>query len=152
MKWICADACFLIALYNEKDIPRRRKAESCFTEFFATSLHRLVVPWPALYETVSTKMARRARTIRQIDSDWKKLRSRNQLEFVDDSNFRDKALDECLTEAAKDSGRYRPLSLVDRVIRGLLSDPNIKIDVLLTFNIGDFSDVCRKFKKEICPY
>lgn len=152
MRRICADSGFLIALYEKgRDPEHHELAESCFEELFESVPNRLVVPWPALYETVSTRMVRRAASVRKIDIHWKTLRLRDQLDFVDDSPFRDIALDECLSETAKPPGTYRPLSLADRVIRGLLSDRNLHIDVLLTFNVGDFSDVCRKFRREIVP-
>jgi hypothetical protein len=38
----------------------------------------------------------------------------------------------------------RPLSLVDTVIREMLSDESLKIDYLITFNIKDFIDVCSR--------
>ena len=38
----------------------------------------------------------------------------------------------------------RNLSLVDVIIRLILDDPTVKIDYLVTFNVGDFSDVCQR--------
>ncbi len=151
MKRICADTGFLIALYDERDPKLHHIAVSCFVELFEEAPNRLVIPWPALYETVSTRMARQMRSVRKIDVHWKMLRSRGQLEFADDSRFRAPALDECLLETAKQPGRYRPLSLADRVIRGLLSSRDLKLDALLTFDVQGFADVCRKFGKEIAP-
>jgi len=40
--------------------------------------------------------------------------------------------------------RTRPLSLVDCVVRLILDDVNTKINYFITFNRGDFSDVCRR--------
>jgi len=37
----------------------------------------------------------------------------------------------------------RSLSLVDCVLRGLLRDINVRVDAFMTFNEGDFADVCR---------
>ena len=41
----------------------------------------------------------------------------------------------------------RPISLVDMVIRKMLDDVDLKTDAIITFNPGDFDDVCRKNKK-----
>ena len=43
----------------------------------------------------------------------------------------------------------RRLSLVDTVIRLMLDDINLKIDAVITFNVGDFSDVCQKKSIEL---
>jgi hypothetical protein len=34
------------------------------------------------------------------------------------------------------------MSLVDITLRLMLDDVNLKIDALITFNVGDFVDVC----------
>jgi hypothetical protein len=46
---------------------------------------------------------------------------------------------------------YRALSLVDRVVRLMLSDFNLKIDFFITFNAGDFHDLCTRAKIVMIP-
>lgn len=150
MKNICADSCFLIALYDESD-PYHSESERYFVEAFENTRNRLVVPWPVLYESVSTRMVRSIPRMTKFERDWTMLKVRNQLLFLDGSAFRERAIEGCLLELGRPRGSYRYLSLVDRVIRELISDVNIKIDALLTFNIPDFVDLCFKLGKEIVP-
>ncbi len=69
--------------------------------------------------------------------------------MLSDLPFREDVMDECFDELAKPTGHARNLSLVDRVIRRALSDVNVRIDALITFNPADFADVCRKHNRQI---
>jgi len=53
------------------------------------------------------------------------------------------AFDECVTAVPRGLQSYRALSLVDRILRALLEDPDVHLDGLWTFNPGDFADVCQ---------
>jgi len=75
---------------------------------------------------------------------WVTLKSQQRLDFLYDTDFRQAALDECFSELERTPRSYRPLSLADRVIRKILSETNYKIDAFITFNIGDFQDVCAR--------
>jgi hypothetical protein len=55
-------------------------------------------------------------------------------------------MDACFVGSSK-----RPLSLVDCVVRELLSEARLQTNALATFNVPDFYDVCRKFRKKIIP-
>jgi predicted nucleic acid-binding protein len=147
---ICADAGFLIAIYGERD-GYHTTASECFEEYFNRPGNTLILPWPVLYESVSTRMTRLARRIQRIEADFTSLRLKGQLSFLDDSPFREQALDECFQEAKSASRHYRSLSLVDRVIRALLSHTNTRIGAFATFNPRDFHDVCRRFRRTIIP-
>ena len=63
-----------------------------------------------------------------------------KVEFVYDDNYRDSAYNLML----KENEKGRTLSLVDMIIRLMIADGNLKKDALVTFNVGDFEDVCRK--------
>ena len=41
------------------------------------------------------------------------------------------------------------MSVVDSVIREIITDINVKIDYLITFNIKDFQDLCALRRIEI---
>jgi hypothetical protein len=84
-----------------------------------------------------------------LDRDWTILRERGQLIFLDDQEFREPALGECLAEVSRPPAHYRALSLTDRVIRLILSEINTKIDAFITFNAKDFVDVCEKLGLEL---
>jgi len=145
---LCADAGFLIGLYDDRD-EHHAEASNQFASYFQSGSNRLVIPWPILYETVSTRMARRRKSLAMLERDWKRLLLRQQLELLSDLPFREGVVEECF-EGLGDH-RYRALSAVDRVVRRILSDRKVRIDAFITFNPGDFADVCRQFGRQLCP-
>jgi predicted nucleic acid-binding protein len=146
---VCLDACFLIGLYDERDQHHERSQE-LFAEIFDTPARNVaVILWPALYEAVSTQLVRHRRRTSRMERDWRRLVSMRSLVFMDDQPYRDEAFELCLRELDKPPASYRPLSLTDRVLRGVLADTNARVDALMTFNIGDFADVCRKAGRQI---
>ncbi len=140
MATICADAGFLIALYDPRD-PHHEHASGRFEAFFAPESlrHVLLAPWPILYESLNTRQARRRPALQQLSTDWNILEQREQLILLSDETYRDQALRDYLEIFAQGP---RTLSLADRVIRAVLADSANTIDALLTYNPGDFSDVC----------
>ncbi len=145
---ICVDTGFLIGLYSEKDPRVRSKAENLFLQYFNNNIqNKLLVPWPILYEAVATQMTKSQKRMEALNRDWKFLYKQGRLEFLDDKPFREKAIDESFKELLQDPLHYRGLSLADRVIRNMLSEPNLRIDYFITFNRGDFIDVCMRFHR-----
>ena len=148
MKSISVDAGFLIGLYDESD-QFHLKAAEYFLSFFDSTRNRLLIPWPVLYETVSTRMVKNRKGLALLERDWKLLRGQGRLELLPDTQFRDAAIDECFEELGKPNPHYRSLSAVDRVLRKMLSDVNIQIHAFVTFNPKDFRDVCIRFGCEL---
>ena len=147
---ICVDTGFLIGLYSEKDPRLRLKAENLFLQHFNNNIqNKLLVPWPILYEAVGTQMTKNQKRMEALNRDWKFLYKQRRLELLDDKPFREKAIDESFNELLQDPHHYRGLSLTDRVIRNMLSEPNLKIDYFITFNKGDFIDVCTRFHRKL---
>jgi len=146
MNDICVDTGFLLGLYVESD-QYHKQAERCFSDYFADGQNRLIVPWPILYETVSTRLVRNRPAMNLMERDWKRLARQGCLQMLSDVPFRDGAIDECFDELKRPSVRARALSLVDRVIRRALADVNVRIDFLITFNSADFADVCKKHNR-----
>ena len=147
---ICADAGFLIGVYDQRD-ERHNEAVNDFVKLFGKGANRLLIPWPVLYETVSTRMARNLRALAQMERDWKRLQTLSQIEFIPDGPFREGVLDECFEELRRPLRHYRSLSAADRVVRRMLSDVNLRIQGFITYNPADFIDVCHKFGREIYP-
>jgi predicted nucleic acid-binding protein len=145
---ICADSCFLIAIYDETDT-NHGKAVECFTVQIERGPHTLVIPWPVLYESISTRMVRAGRRMTRIDTHFKSLRATRKLDFLDDHRFRDRALSKCFS--SETGIPYHALSLVDRVIHEMLMDRSLQTQALATFNVRDFREVCAKFRKKILP-
>jgi hypothetical protein len=141
MSAICVDSVFLLGLYDDRDQYHAR-ANELFVAYFSNTMNRLLVPWPVLYETVSTRLVRRQKNLALFERDWRMLTGRHQLILLDDAPYRQAAIDECLHEVRGHRRGLRPLSLTDRVIRCILGETRIKVDVLITFNVADFADVC----------
>ena len=58
-----------------------------------------------------------------------------------DDDYRKDALDLTFKYSI---GNKRNLSLADNIIRLILDSEKFNIDYLITFNVKDFSDVCKK--------
>ncbi len=150
MRYLCVDACYLIALYDPRD-PHHTKAERSFKPLFENRANQFVAVWPILYETLGTRMARRQGYVESIMRDFSKFSAASRFQRLDDSPYRDDSLSEVFHEVLRPRSSYRPLSLADRVIRRVLADVNVKTDGLVTFNVPDFADVCKKRQIEILP-
>lgn len=104
------------------------------TRFEAFEGHRLILPWPCLYETLRTRFVKKPGAMQRFAA----ISGRRNVERLDDLPYRDAALEQTLRTA-----RRRPMSLVDMVMRLMLEDINVRVTGLLTFNRKDFHDVCR---------
>jgi hypothetical protein len=68
------------------------------------------------------------------------------VEYLDDAPYREAALDLAFSSSLTD---FRPLSMVDCLIRLLLDDINVRVHYLATFNRADFNDLCQKRRIEL---
>ncbi len=103
---------------------------------------QLVVPWPTMYETLRTKFVKKTLALKQL----KDYLARPHVERLDDTRYREDAMKLTFSSALT---QHRPLSMIDCLIRLIMEDKNVKIDLLATFNERDFADVCRKQKIEM---
>ncbi|HEY8780855.1 MAG TPA: hypothetical protein VIM16_04505 [Mucilaginibacter sp.] len=133
-KSILIDSCFWFSLYDKRDRYHNKAI------FLAELIHgnNLLIPWPTLYETINTRFSKNLVWLSGFESYIYKA----DTFLINDLRYRENALSEIF-------GSTRPLSLVDRVIRSILSDESLKIDYLLTFNTGDFIDLCNFRRIEI---
>ncbi|GHT44918.1 hypothetical protein AGMMS49965_21400 [Bacteroidia bacterium] len=92
----------------------------------------IILPYPILYETLNTRFVKRREWLTTFDD----LLRRESTKLIPDEPYKNKALSSVLYNAS------RPLSLVDMTIRLMLDDVNLNINALITFNVGDFSDLC----------
>lgn len=97
----------------------------------------VLIPWPCLYETFRTQFARKRPAVQRLET----LLRKPHVELLDDAPYRDPGLDDAIRSGI--AGK-RPISLVDMVIRLILDDTGVRTDCLLTFNVPDFQDVCRR--------
>ncbi|PYV21505.1 MAG: hypothetical protein DMG27_20610 [Acidobacteria bacterium] len=133
----------MIGLYDESDDLHSRAAAH-FSTYFGQIPNQMIVAWPILYESISTKMVRQRKNFEALDKGWRALRAHGQLLLLDDQEFRESAMDECLAEVSRPPRHYRALSLTDRVLRGVLASADTRVDLFITFNPQDFVDVCRQ--------
>jgi hypothetical protein len=129
-KNLLLDSGFWYALYDARD--QYHEEATQFTEYL--EFYNLLIPWPSLYETLNTRFVRHPEWLRAFEH----YLHRPDIVRLPDEGYRDTALNSVLS-----IGRgWRSISLVDMVIRSMIADPNIKIDVMITFNQDDFTDVC----------
>ena len=137
-KTALVDSGFWIALLDERDEhykEAQQKAE--------TLLHlRYIFPWPILYETLRTRFVRRPLAVRKFESFLK----RPNTTYLEDAKYRMDALAATLSDRPQGG---RAFSLVDNVLRMIISDMSVRVDYVLTFNVGDFADVCRRRQVEM---
>jgi len=97
----------------------------------------LVIPFPTQYETLNTRFCKR----REWVDRYEKYLNDYRVYYIFDEKYRDDVFKMTLSEARRGS---RPISLVDNIIRAVLSDDTVDIDALVTFNVEDFEDICRE--------
>ena len=137
-KIFLADTGFWFALYEPRDAYYLKANE--IAELIADQ--NILLPWPSLYETINTRFAKRKDYMQLFEI----FVSKSNVSLVNDDIYKDRAL-KLAFECSK-IGK-RPFSLVDIILREILSDDSYKINYLLTFNKADFIDICNKRKIEI---
>ena len=137
-KTILTDSCFWLGLIDATDQHHGR------SELIAGLIapYQIIVPWPILYETMSTYLARRRSQLILLEE---LIRRPNVLLF-DDKDYKDEALHEVLTLNRQAGYTY---SLADCVIREILRDVNLRLHYFVTFNQKDFVDICVSRRIEI---
>jgi predicted nucleic acid-binding protein len=100
-----------------------------------------LVPWPTLYEVMKTRLVKDPTKVAKLDAE---LRSPG-VRILDDRPYRQQAFDDCL----RDRSERRAISLVDRILRAVVRDVNVRVDAVVTFNPADFADVCRARRIEL---
>ena len=105
---------------------------------------RIVFPFPCFYEIITTNFAKPKNKHKLLA--FENLLKNSNVEYIDDTIYKDKALFN-VYELNKKS--FISHSLVDAVIREMLSDINLKPDFLVTYNVKDFIDICLKRRIEI---
>lgn len=123
---ILLDTGFWIALLDPSDEQEKiAEAERIAEEIEG---ERLIVPYPTLYEFVSSRLSRRDAVY-----EFERLISRPNVEPLPDTKYKEKALENFFINNRK---LYNDLSLVDEVIKLIIRDKNVKIDYIATFDIA----------------
>jgi predicted nucleic acid-binding protein len=133
MENVLVDTGIWLAMFDPKDPYAGDVKEKA--EFL--DVYQVVLPWPTLYEALRTRMVRNRHALQRFESYLK----RPHIQFLDDADYREKALDLAFWSSLK---RSRPLSMVDCLLRLMLDDTNVKVNYLATFNHPDFIDICAR--------
>jgi predicted nucleic acid-binding protein len=128
---IIVDSGFWFGLYEERDQHHNKAIE--LVDYLDKA--NIIIPFPCLYEMINTRFTKR---IEYMES-FRNLIERDNVLMVNDAPYKDIALK--LTMDASIC-RKKQFSLVDMIIRLMISDVNMDIHYLMTFNKGDFIDIC----------
>lgn len=134
-KAILIDTGFWLGLFDPEDSYHK---ESCdLLELIKLEHFTLLLPFPCLYEIIRTKYVKNKVRLAAFDSFIKS----NNVHFIFDELYRDQALQKVFA-----LNKHEPIthSLVDSIIREMISDINLKLDYLITNNAKDFADICAK--------
>lgn len=128
-KRVLLDTCFWIGLFDPSD-PHHASAQTLY-EVHVERMH-VIAAWPCLYEFMGTRFVKKPAQVASLRA----ALSQPGVHHVDDDPYRAQALSQSLHDGK------RHLSLVDRVLRAMIDDPDVRIDVVVTANLKDFRDVC----------
>ena len=134
---VLVDSGFFIALFNQRD--QHHASARRLEEWL--DLVPIVLPWPILYETVNTRLARRPEILAKFGA----IARSPETMLLDDSPYREGSF---ATVLAQDAASVR-LSLVDAVLCSIIEDANVPISAMLTFNERDFVAVCHRHNVEL---
>ncbi|MCC6550057.1 MAG: hypothetical protein IT279_08315 [Ignavibacteriaceae bacterium] len=110
--------------------------------------NKIIFPWPCLYETISTRLARRKDQLIQLEKTIFNP-SRGSIYLINDNDYKEEALKQVFYQNRFLGKSY---SLTDSVIREILKDINVKIDYFITFNSDDFRDICSQRDIELIDH
>ena len=137
-KAVLIDTGFWYALYD----PRGRYHAQAVSREDTLQSADVLLPWPCLYETFNTRFANNRLASQRFEIF---LRQPHVLR-ISDEPYRDAALEAAFDASVRGE---RSLALVDMVIRLILDDVTVRKHGILTFNPGDFADLCQKHQIEM---
>lgn len=140
MKNVVIDTGFWFALYDERD----EYHHSAVKIMDSLINCRFLLPFPTLYETLNTAFTKNKRLL-----EFKTHVDKAECELIHDNEYKLQALHDTF-ESSIFKGRH--ISLVDMIIRHMLDDVNLHVEGLISFNPGDFDDVCRRHGIELISH
>ncbi len=139
MQYILTDTCYWLGLVDNRDQHHKKSLD---INDLIKDNYTIVFPFPCFYEIIRTKFVKDKLKLSALENHLKS----SKIEYVDDAEYKDKALSK-VYELNKKS--YISHSLTDAVIREMLGDINLRIGYLVTYNVKDFYDICSKRNIEI---
>lgn len=135
---LLADTNFWLAAFDPRDEHHTVAAQ--FLERIPSKV--ILMPWPIMYEVLRTHTVKKTAMVQAFD----RVLRRPKVVKLDDQPYRTQCLEETVAQAS-----HRPISLVDMVVRAVLADDKYEISQLLTFNLADFVDVCKRRRIAVWP-
>ena len=121
---ILVDSCFWIALYDHGD-QQAERAEAIADQI---NNENIIIPFPTLYEFVNSRLSRRDAKVQ-----FEQLLKRPNIQLLSDDKYRESALENFFI---KSKHSFSDVSLVDEVLKLIISDIDVKIDYIVTFDQG----------------
>ena len=137
-KFCLTDTCFWLGLVDPAD------QYNCLSLTIADLIkdNNIIIPWPCLYETISTHLIRRRERLLYLEE----IISKPNIILLEDSEYKNEAFNQVFQYNLTKGFTF---SLTDCVIREILKDTNLKVHYLVTYNECDFIDLCNKREIEI---
>ena len=138
-KIILADTGFWLGLIDTND--QYHEDAQTIAGLIEQGEYLVVMPWPCLYETISTTLTRRRQQLILLEQ----YLSRPTISLFEDNEYKNSALQQVFNY----NRRGFTYSLTDQVMREILKDVNVKVDFFITFNKKDFQDICDQRRIDI---
>lgn len=137
------DSGFILALYKNEG-EQTKRVRHTFEKIISASESVLVLPWPIMYERLNSEFVANKGWIKRFNFDWNNLKRARKVEYADDAPFREACRKELLGLSPERSGRFKALSLADRILMDLIDDHSRNIEALLTLDLAGFGGFCSK--------
>ena len=139
IRGVIADTCFWIDAFDPRGSHHKEAAH------YLDELrdHVILMPWPIMYEVLRTRTIKNPIMTRAFE----RVLARPKIYRIDDTEYRD----DCIERTFSLAERGRHISLVDMVVRAVITGGKYRITQLLTFNVADFQDVCHDKNVSVWP-
>ena len=139
---ILIDSCFWIALLDPRTNPKDNElAKDIYT---LIENHKLIVPFPTLYEFVNSRLSRKEQRI-----ELERIFSKPNIQKISAEKYKEDALNSYFS---KSKFYTEDKSLVDEILILMMDDVNLKVDYLISLD-GPLNNVAiSKGKRTIIEY
>lgn len=145
MSAFLCDSCFVIALADRAEAYYENSWDYLRSH---TTGHYYLIPYPSMFEILSQRMVDNPAAMSILEKKFFMNPNVNTV-YISDRKYRENSLLECMNDQ---QNIIRHLSFVDTIIRNMVKSKDIRKDALITFNEGDFKDVCSQNKVELINF
>ncbi len=142
-KYYLTDTCYWLGLIDSTDEHYDKSTD--LSKLIEKEQAILLVPWPCLYETLSTRLINKRDRLLHFET---LITRKPQVELIDDNDYKVKALT-ALFNKAKELGITT--SLTDAVIIEIMSSKDYRIEGLISYNYRDFRTPCQLLNIALFP-